>query len=130
MHSSHWTRHDTRTTKSVKKKSTTASLRLRFDSNLNRFCTSQGVREGGASLRLLFPNEPQPLGVRVPFVASADVVRHDVEEPLVQKGGRPGAVRSLRRESCDLKGRTSLPSAPISPDFLYARGARQECGRT
>ena len=65
-------------------------------------------------------------------MASADVegafdgIRHeDVEKPFLQKGVHPEAVSSLLRESCDLKGRISLPSAPISPDFLYARGARQ-----
>ena len=29
------------------------------------------------------------------------------------------------RESSDLKGRINLPGAPMSPSFLYARGARQ-----
>ena len=32
---------------------------------------------------------------------------------------------SLLRESSDLKGRINLPGAPMSPAFLYARGARQ-----
>ena len=43
----------------------------------------------------------------------------------MQEGIHPGAVCSLLRESCDLKGRISLPGAPISPVFLYACGARQ-----
>ena len=34
------------------------------------------------------------------------------------------SVRSLLRESCDLKGRINLPGAPMSPAFLYARGVR------
>ena len=66
------------------------------------------------------------------FVASADVegafdcIKHDdVERALLQKGVHPQAVCSLLRESCDLKGRINLLGAPISPDFLYARGARQ-----
>ena len=65
-------------------------------------------------------------------MASADVegavdgIRHeDVEKPFLQKGVQPEAVSSLLRESCDLKGRTNLPGAPICPNFLYARGARQ-----
>ena len=29
------------------------------------------------------------------------------------------------RESSDLKGRINVPGAPMSPAFLYARGARQ-----
>ena len=56
------------------------------------------------------------------FVASADVegafdcIRHeDVEKALLQKGVHPGAVCSLLGESCDLKGRKSLPDAPIFP---------------
>ena len=64
------------------------------------------------------------------LVASVDVegafdgIRHeDVEKALLQKGVHPGAVCSLLRESCDLKGRISLPGAPISLDLLYARGA-------
>ena len=32
---------------------------------------------------------------------------------------------SLLRESSDLKGRINMPGAPMSPAFLYARGARQ-----
>ena len=66
------------------------------------------------------------------FVASADVegvfdcIRHDdVERALLQKGVRPESVCSLLRESCDLKGRINLLGDPVSPAFLYARGARQ-----
>ena len=65
------------------------------------------------------------------FVASADVevafdcIRHDdVGVALLQKG-HPESVCSLLRDSCDLKGRINLPGAPMSPAFLYARGARQ-----
>ena len=65
-------------------------------------------------------------------MASADVdgafdcIKHDdVERALLQKGVHPESVCSLLRESCDLKGRTNLPGAPMSPAFLYARGARQ-----
>ena len=59
---------------------------------------------------------------RVPF----HCIKHDdVEKALLQKGVHPGSVCSLLRESCDLKGRINLPGAPMSPDFLYARGARQ-----
>ena len=59
---------------------------------------------------------------RVPF----DCVKHDdVEKALLQKGVHPQSVCSLLRESCDLKGRNNLPGAPMSPDFLYARGTRQ-----
>ena len=53
------------------------------------------------------------------FVASADVegafdcsTHDDVEKALLQK-------------NLDLKGRINLPGAPMSPAFLYARGARQ-----
>ena len=66
------------------------------------------------------------------FVASADVegavdcIKHDdVERALLQKGVHPESVCSLLRESSDLKGRINLPGAPMSPAFLYARGARQ-----
>ena len=66
------------------------------------------------------------------FVASADVegafdcIKHDdVERALLQKGVHPESVCSLLRESRDLKGRINLPGAPMSPAFLYARGARQ-----
>ena len=62
------------------------------------------------------------------FVASADVegIKHDhVEKALLQKGVHPESVCSLLRESSDLKGRINLPGAPMSPAFLYARGARQ-----
>ena len=66
------------------------------------------------------------------FVASADVegafdcIKHDdVERALLQTGVHPESVCSLLRESCDLKGRIKLPGAPMSPAFLYARGARQ-----
>ena len=66
------------------------------------------------------------------FVASADVegafdgFKHDdVENALLQKGVHPESVCSLLRESSDLKGRINLPGAPMSPAFLYARGARQ-----
>ena len=66
------------------------------------------------------------------FVASADVegafdcIKHDdVERGLLQKGVHPKSVCSLLRESCDLKGRNNLPDTPMSPAFLYARGARQ-----
>ena len=65
-------------------------------------------------------------------MASADVegafacIRHDdVERALLQKGVHPESVCSLLRESSDLKGRINLPGAPMSPAFLYARGARQ-----
>ena len=65
-------------------------------------------------------------------MASADVegafdciTHEDVEKALLQKGVHPEAVCSLLRESCDLKGKIGLPGAPISPSFLYARGARQ-----
>ena len=64
--------------------------------------------------------------------ASADVegafdgIKHDdVEKVLLQKGVHPESVCSLLRESSDLKGRIKLPFAPMSPAFLYARGARQ-----
>ena len=40
-------------------------------------------------------------------------------------GVHPESVSSLLRESCDLKGKINLPGAPMSPDFLYARGACQ-----
>ena len=66
------------------------------------------------------------------FVASADVegafdgIKHDdVEKALLQKGVHPESVCSLLRESSDLKGRINLLGAPMSPAFLYARGARQ-----
>ena len=66
------------------------------------------------------------------FVASADVEGafdgikdDDVEKALLQKGVHPESVCSLLRESSDLKGRINLPGAPMSPAFLYARGARQ-----
>ena len=42
-----------------------------------------------------------------------------------QKGVHPESVCSLLRESSDLKGRNSLSGAPMSPAFLYVRGARQ-----
>ena len=65
-------------------------------------------------------------------MASADVecafdgIKHDdVEKALLQKGVHPESVCSLLRESSDLKGRINLPGAPMSPAFLYARGARQ-----
>ena len=45
---------------------------------------------------------------------------------LLQKGVHPESVCSLLRESSDLKSRINLPGAPMSPAFLYARGARQE----
>ena len=44
---------------------------------------------------------------------------------VLQKGVHPESVCSLLRESCDLKGRINVPGAPMSPAFLYARGARQ-----
>ena len=47
------------------------------------------------------------------------------EKALLQKGVHPESVCSLLRESSDLKGRINLPGAPMSPAFLYARGARQ-----
>ena len=66
------------------------------------------------------------------FVASVDVegafdcIKHDdVEKGLLQKGVHPESVCSLLRESSDLKGRIYLLGAPMSPSFLYARGARQ-----
>ena len=66
------------------------------------------------------------------FVASADVegafdgIKHDdVEKALLHTGVHPGSVCSLLRESSDLKGRIKLLGAPMSPAFLYARGARQ-----
>ena len=66
------------------------------------------------------------------FVASADVegafdgIKHDdVAKALLQKSVHPESVCSLLRESSDLKGRINLPGAPMSPAFLYARGARQ-----
>ena len=66
------------------------------------------------------------------FVASSDVegafdgIKHDdVEKALLQKGVHPESICSLLGESSDLKGRTNLPGAPMSPAFLYARGARQ-----
>ena len=66
------------------------------------------------------------------FVASANVegafdgIKHgDVAKALLQKGVHPESVCSLLRESSDLKGRINLPGAPMSPAFLYARGARQ-----
>ena len=66
------------------------------------------------------------------FVTSADVegafdgIKHDdVAKALLQKGVHPESVCSLLRESSDLKGRINLPGAPMSPAFLYARGARQ-----
>ena len=43
----------------------------------------------------------------------------------LQKGVHPESVCSLLRESSYLKGRIKLPGAPMSPAFLYARGARQ-----
>ena len=65
-------------------------------------------------------------------MASADVegafdcIKHDdVEKALLQKGVDPESVCSLLRESSDLKGRINLTGAPMSPAFLYARGARQ-----
>ena len=66
------------------------------------------------------------------YVASADVegafdgIKHDdVEKALLQKGVHPESVCSLLRESSDLKVRINLLGAPMSPAFLYARGARQ-----
>ena len=54
------------------------------------------------------------------------VSKHDdVEKALLQKGVHPESVCSLFRESSDLKGRINLLGAPMSPTFLYARGARQ-----
>ena len=65
-------------------------------------------------------------------VASADVegafdcIKHDdIERALLQKGVHPESVCSLLRESSDLKGTINLPGVPMSPAFLYARGARQ-----
>ena len=65
-------------------------------------------------------------------MASADVegafdgIKHDdVAKALLQKGVHPESVCSLLRESSDLKGRINLLGAPMSPAFLYARGARQ-----
>ena len=49
----------------------------------------------------------------------------NVEKALLQKSVHPESVCSLLRESLELKGRINLPGAPMSPDFLYARGARQ-----
>ena len=54
-----------------------------------------------------------------------DIKHDDVEKALLQKGVHPESVCSLLRESSDLKGRINLPGAPMSPAFLYARGARQ-----
>ena len=55
-----------------------------------------------------------------------DGIKHDdVEKALLQKGVLPESVCSLLRESSDLKGRINWPGAPMSPAFLYARGARQ-----
>ena len=48
-----------------------------------------------------------------------------LKKALLQKGVRPESVCSLLHESSDLKGRKNLPGAPMSPAFLYARGARQ-----
>ena len=66
------------------------------------------------------------------FVAAADVegafdgIKHDdVEKAFLHKGVHPESVCSLLRESSDLKGRITLPGAPMSPAFLYAGGARQ-----
>ena len=66
------------------------------------------------------------------FLVSADVegaldgIKHDdVEKALLQKGVHPESVCSLLRESSDLKGRINLLGDPMSPAFLYARGARQ-----
>ena len=66
------------------------------------------------------------------FVASADVegafdcIKHDdVDKASLQKNVHPESVCSLFRDSCDLKARFNLPGAPMSPAFLYARGARQ-----
>ena len=44
---------------------------------------------------------------------------------MLRKLCHPESVCSLLRESSDLKGRINLPGAPMSPAFLYARGARQ-----
>ena len=52
-----------------------------------------------------------------------DCIRHDDVEK--QKGVHPETVCSLLRESCELTDRINLSDAPISPDFLNARGARQ-----
>ena len=57
---------------------------------------------------------------------ASDCIKHeDVERALLQQGVRPESVSSFLRESCDLKGRINLLGAPMSPVFLYARGARQ-----
>ena len=84
-----------------------------------------------ATLRQVLSNAAE-WGVAA-FVASADVegafdgFKHDdVEKALLQKGVDPESICSLFRESSDLKGRINLPGAPMSPAFLYARGARQE----
>ena len=54
------------------------------------------------------------------------VSKHDdVAKAFLQKGVHPESVCSLLRESSDLKGRINFPGAPMSPAFLYARGARQ-----
>ena len=44
---------------------------------------------------------------------------------FLQKGVHPEAVCAPMRESFDLQGRISLPGAPVSPEFDYARGTRQ-----
>ena len=59
---------------------------------------------------------------RVPLIVSNTMT---LKELCCKKGVHPESVCSLLRESCDLKGRINLPAAPMSPAFLYARGARQ-----
>ena len=67
-----------------------------------------------------------PLWPQLMWRVLFDCIKHDdVERALLQKGVHPESVCSLLRESCDLKGRINLPGAPMSPAFLYARGARQ-----
>ena len=68
----------------------------------------------------------EPLWPQLNVEGAFDCIKHDdVERALLQKGVHPETVCSLLRESCDLKGRIYLPGAPMSPAFLYARGARQ-----
>ena len=55
-----------------------------------------------------------------------DGIKHDdVAKALLQKRVHPESVCSLLNESSEPKGRNNFPGAPMSPTFLYARGARQ-----
>ena len=63
------------------------------------------------------------------YVASADVEgafdgtwHQDITDALLQKGVRPEVVCALIRESFDLQEKISLPGAPLSSGFEYARG--------